>query len=761
MKRYRLIIFISCFYLTNSITFAQPYFKRNDSIEVTINGNYIANAWAGGLNFIQPSTIDLNLDGIKDLFVFDRTGNKIRTFINNRNPNVVDYKYNPIFETKFPILQDWAILRDYNGDGKEDIFTYSSIGGGFDVYKNTSSIANGLQFQKVVTQQKSMYNPPNGSLINLYISSVDIPSIEDVDNDGDLDVITFAITGNYLEYHINKSIEIFGNADSLVFEMKNRCWGYATESALNNIFTLHDTCFGNVINPGIIVNQNPIRGAERHSGNCELCLDLDGDADKDLLVGGVSYTNLTALTNGGSLSSANMISVDTQFPSNNASTSPVNLTLFPCAYYLDINNDNVKDLIVSPNAPNASENFNSVIYYNNSGTTNFPVFQFQQSNLLQDNMIDVGEGAYPVFFDYDNDGLKDLFIGNYGYFGATNFVHKIAQFKNTGTVTQPKFDLITRDYNNLSLLGIVNMVPSFGDMDADGDADMMIGGDNGKLFYFENTSATGIAANFVLSQANFKNSNNRVIDVGDFACPQIIDVDGDGKNDLIIGGRNGKIAYYHHTGSATATIPIIDSISHFWGNIKVNQFGYPTGYSYPFLFKENGSTNLLVGTQEGYLRMYNQIDGNLNGSFTLVDSMYQNIYEGSRTALAGADINNDGFMDLIIGNYSGGVDFYNGVSSINSINDIENFIDWNFNLYPNPAKNSITIKIENKFKNNYIVEIYNLVGQLILSKRITTNNLTINTEELAEGIYVCKVSEINSDETKKTGALVKKIILKH
>jgi hypothetical protein len=761
MKRYRLIIFISCFYLTNSITFAQPYFKRNDSIEVTINGNYIANAWAGGLNFIQPSTIDLNLDGIKDLFVFDRTGNKIRTFINNRNPNVVDYKYNPIFETKFPILQDWAILRDYNGDGKEDIFTYSSIGGGFDVYKNTSSIANGLQFQKVVTQQKSMYNPPNGSLINLYISSVDIPSIEDVDNDGDLDVITFAITGNYLEYHINKSIEIFGNADSLVFEMKNRCWGYATESALNNIFTLHDTCFGNVINPGIIGNQNPIRGAERHSGNCELCLDLDGDADKDLLVGGVSYTNLTALTNGGSLSSANMISVDTQFPSNNASTTPVNLTLFPCAYYLDINNDNVKDLIVSPNAPNASENFNSVIYYNNTGTTNFPVFQFQQSNLLQDNMIDVGEGAYPVFFDYDNDGLKDLFIGNYGYFGATNFVHKIAQFKNTGTVTQPKFDLITRDYNNLSLLGIVNMVPSFGDMDADGDADMMIGGDNGKLFYFENTSAAGIAANFVLSQANFKNSNNRVIDVGDFACPQIIDVDGDGKNDLIIGGRNGKIAYYHHTGSATATIPIIDSISHFWGNIKVNQFGYPTGYSYPFLFKQNGSTNLLVGTQEGYLRMYNQIDGNLNGSFTLVDSMYQNIYEGSRTALAGADINNDGFMDLIVGNYSGGVDFYNGVSSINSINDIENFIDWNFNLYPNPAKNSITIKIENKFKNNYIVEIYNLVGQLILSKRITTNNLTINTEELAEGIYVCKVSEINSDETKKTGALVKKIILKH
>ena len=136
-------------------TYAQPFFQRNDSIQVKINSSYIANPWAGGLNTIQPSNIDLDLDGIKDLFVFDRTGNKIRTFINKGTAGVVNFKYNPQYENKFPPLHDWALLVDYNCDGKEDIFSYSDWGGGFDVYKNISTIATGLKFQRVSTQQKS------------------------------------------------------------------------------------------------------------------------------------------------------------------------------------------------------------------------------------------------------------------------------------------------------------------------------------------------------------------------------------------------------------------------------------------------------------------------------------------------------------------------------------------------------------------------------------------------------------------------------
>lgn len=764
--------------LQTTIVNAQPYFQWNDSIEVKIGGNYMANPWAGGLNFVQVSEIDLNMDGIKDLFVFDRTGNKVRTFINKGTANTVDYKYAPQYESKFPRLQDWALLKDYNCDGKEDIFCH--VTGGFAVYKNISDSFNGLQFALVVPLQYAQYYP-NQPLINLYVSSVDLPAIADIDNDGDLDIITFGITGTYMEYHQNQSMELYGTCDSLTFKVKNFCWGYAAENAYTNIFSLHDTCFNNIPNPGIAVNNTDGEQREpvRHSGSCQLCLDLDGDTDQDLVVGGISYNNLTSVINGGTPLSSSMIAVDPTFPSNDTNTSAVDITSFPCGYYVDVNSDGAKDLIVSPQSPNASEDFSSVIYYKNIGTTSFPVFQFQQSNLLQDNMIEVGEGAYPVFFDYDNDGLKDLFIGNFGYFATTGFSHQIAQFKNIGTSTLPEFELITRDYAQLSSFGITNMVPAFGDLDADGDADMMIGGFDGKLQYFENDALPGATANFVLSQSNFKNSNNRVIDIGDFAAPQITDVDNDGKNDLVVGGRNGKIAYYHHIGSGTTTVPLMDSITHFFGKIKVNLPGYVTGYSHPFLFKQNNITKLLVGEESGYLRLYDNMDGNLTGGFSLVDSTYENIFQGTRTTPSGADIDNDGYMDMIIGNYQGGVSYYKGVSSPLSVINNGNSILWDFNVFPNPANTTLIIKITNDnlinppgsfsetdgaqkyFNNSYTLELYTILGQLLISQKIINNNVVLSTQNLSAGIYICKVSERNADGKIKNEGLVKRIIIQH
>lgn len=761
MKFLRQFSVLFIFLFLTQFSFSQPFFQWNDSILVRIAGTYITNPWAGGLNFIQSSEIDMNLDGKKDMFMFDRTGNKIRTFINNATPGVVDYKYTPYYESKFPVLTDWALLADYNCDGKEDIFSYSKIGGGFDVYKNISTIATGLKFQLVKTQVKSMFNPPSTSLINLYVSSVDVPALSDIDNDGDLDVVTFAITGTYMEYHKNLSMELYGTCDSLKFQMANRCWGYAAEDPLNNNYTLHDTCFGNVSTPEMPVLVSEVRATEYHVGGCELCIDLDADGDKEFIVGDVSFPTLTMLTNGGTTTNSNFIAKDTAFPKNNASTIPVDLTLFPCAYYLDANYDGVKDLIVSPNAPNASENFNSVVYYKNNGTNTFPIFQFVQANLFQDNMIEVGEGAYPTFFDYDNDGLKDMFIGNYGYYASTGFQHQIAQFKNIGTLTYPKFDLITRDYNNYSTLGIYNMIPAFGDLDGDTDTDLIIGASDGRLHYFKNIAAIGSPANFVLTEANFKNSNNRSIDVGDFAAPQIYDLDGDGKNDLIIGGKNGKFSYYHHIGSGTTALLSYDSVTNFLGNIKVNLPGYISGYSYPFVFKQSGITKLLAGEDAGYLRYYGNIDGNLTGTFTMIDSTYLGIFQGNRTAPFGADITNDGYMDLIVGNYEGGVSFYKGVSTITTANSIDDFIHFNFEMFPNPANNSLNIHIINDAKNDFRIELFNTLGQLILLQTITNGYATFSTENLKQGIYLCKVSEIDEKGNKRTGVLTKRVLVQH
>ncbi len=783
MKSICSYFFLFICFLCFKTSIAQPFFKYSDSINVKINGNTILNPWAGGLNFIQAYTIDLNMDGIKDLFIFDRTGNKIRTFINRGTPNTVDYKYAPEYEALFPKLHDWVVLVDYNCDNMEDIFSYSDIGGGFDVYKNISTVAGGLQFQKIVTQQHSIYNPNSGppfnTPYNLYVSSVDIPYIGDIDGDGDVDVVTFSNSGTFLEYHQNQSVEKGYRCDSLIYQIKNDCWGFAGESPYTNIFSLNDTCVTNVLNPGMITNNNPNHSVNRHSGNCELCLDLNGDGAKEIVVGGISYTNLTMLTNGGTPTSGHFIAIDPAFPSHTDSTAAVKLSVFPCAYYLDVNNDGANDLLISPNYPSASEDFKSVLYYKNIGTNALPNFQFQQYNLLQDNMIEVGEGSFPVFFDYDNDGLPDLFIGNSGYFDTLPFgpQNKIAQFHNTGTLTHPQFELVTRDYDGfdntgtpLSKLNIgtladtiymKNMIPTFGDLDGDGIPDMVIGTADGKLQYFKNVAPSGGLAHFVLTQAELKNTLNNSINVGADAVPQIIDMDGDGKKDLVIGGRNGKISYYHHTGSGTATIPVFDSITNYFGNVNTLRIYDSNGNAYPCVFKQNGVTKMLVGEYSGYLRLYDNIDANLTGTFNLVDSMYENIFQGLQTAPNVMDIDHDGYLDLILGNYEGGVTYYKGVSTLISVNELTNNLSWNFTLFPNPANNSITIKLNNDMPSNYSIEIYNIMGQLISSHKTSATIYNVNIENFSTGVYVCKVSEITAEGILKTAPQIKQLVVEH
>ncbi len=748
--------------------FTQPFFKLNDSIPVKLETGFVTNAWAGGINFGQVSAIDLDLDGKKDLFIFDRSGDKVRTFIRKGAPGTVEFKYDPSYEQKFPQLNNWALLADYNCDGKEDIFCYSSIGAGMDVYKNISSPSTGLQFEKVVTQQKSAYFP-NASpstvcgpvkRCNLYISPVDVPAICDIDNDGDLDIITFdLLNGSHMLYHKNMSKELFGSCDSLNFQIANNCWGYATESSQSNSYKLFDTCLNDGIPDPEFMRMLEGKNVNRHSGSAELCIDLDGDGDKEFIVGDISYNNLTALKNGGTPQHASFVAIDTAFPSNNGNSIAVDITTFPAAYYVDIDGDGIRDLVVSPNATNASENFNSFLYYKNNGADNYPIFEFKQNNLLQDQMIDVGEGAAPVLFDYNQDGLQDLFIGNYGYNTKTGLENKIALLKNTGTLNSPQFELITRDYANLSSSGFRSMVPAFADLDGDGDPDLIIGDYNGNVHYYRNIANAGAEPNFILAQAKLKSTNNRFIDVGDFATPQLVDVDKDGKPDLIIGGRSGILSYYRNTGTGTTT-PVFDSVSLFFGEVNATQFGYTNGNSYPAMFTENGTTKLLVGAQDGYLHLYDNIDGNLNGKFSLVDSAYLGIQQGTKSTPAAADLNNDGYMDLVVGNHEGGVSFYKGVKSMIGIND-NYLIHFNFELFPNPANTSIAIKINQEPNKTYLVEIYNIMGQFISSHRLTNALLQIDTQTMSQGIYICKVFEIGNDQLKKTGALTKRFLVQH
>jgi len=127
------VYFASLLLLANS-TIAQFQYSFNQDVEVVESSRILSMPWAGGLNTAQYNAIDLDNDGLDDLMIFNRDNNKVLTFINAGDK----YIYTPEFEHLFPEgLEHWVLLRDYNCDGKADIFTSSIFG--MSLYENVSS----------------------------------------------------------------------------------------------------------------------------------------------------------------------------------------------------------------------------------------------------------------------------------------------------------------------------------------------------------------------------------------------------------------------------------------------------------------------------------------------------------------------------------------------------------------------------------------------------------------------------------------------
>lgn len=671
--------------------------------------------FAGGFNFMQFSEIDLNYDGVKDLFAFDRSSNKIIPFINNNISDSVSYSYAPSYRIAFPSdLKSWVLLRDFNCDGKADIFTQNA--GAIKVYVNTGDAASGLQFTYFKDRIYSKYNATDS--LPLFVTSVDIPSITDIDFDGDLDIITFSANSYYVEYHKNYSKERYGSCDSLEFEASTVCFGNFKEDQSNCDIFLNQPCF-NKSYQDVVKDLN-------HSGSASLAFDVDNDHDNDLLISDISCNTLKHIVNGGDSAVANAISIDITYPSY---STPVHQSIFPCPFLVDVNNDGKKDLLISPNASTGSENTQSVMWYKNTSTDASYHFDFKQPDFLQHEMIENGEGAFPTFFDYNSDGLLDLVVGNIGRYSNAELRSRLMLYKNIGNTHYPKYQLIDDDYLGFSTQSNINNLNcTFGDLDADSDEDLLIGNANGELLYFENNPNNGISS-FVLVDANYGG-----IDIGYNAAPQLIDVNRDQLLDILIGTSTGRIKYYRNIGSAQSAQFILETST--FGNVFTGITGVvlTDGYCTPQLFDINGAYQLLCGSKTGRIFRYDNIDGNLNGNFNLVDTNYLHIWEGRNSALAIVDINADGQRDMIIGNLSGGLNYYSGdiTGGITETGIQKNKLI----ISPNPAHDFIRIQCSTALNT---ISCYNLSGETVIHQVLHGENFAmISTTSLTAGVYLIR-----------------------
>ncbi len=706
-------------------------YSRNDSVLlIGENADTLLFPFAGGMNSCQFANIDINLDGTDDILVFDRHGNKILPFLVLAGSHV-KYRFAPEYASQFPPLEQWVQAVDYNNDGKKDIFTYTT--GGIKVYRNDSETR--LKFTLVTNPY--LLSMQGTTLTNILVTYADYPAITDIDSDGDLDILTFWGLGSFVEWHRNTSMELNGKPDSLTFVKASSCWGHFAEGNEDNTIVL-DTC-ATGDSPGKIVKSH--LEDPKHTGSTLLVNDLNGDGLPDITIGDVDFSQLVHLLNGGTPADARMVSQTNAFP---GTADPVNMNSFPAAMLTDVNNDGIKDLLVSPFEPSLtkSKNFKSISLYLNIGSSSQPLYNKVPGSFLQDEMLDLGSGAYPVFFDYNGDGLQDILVGNYGYSDTCiyspltglqcTFTAKVALLLNTGTASKPSFRLADRNIAHLDSLHMQSLIPSLADMDGDGDADLVCGNSLGKLVYCENRALPGQPASFKCTDASWYS-----IDAGDFAAPQLRDMDNDGLTDIVCGKRNGTLNYYKNTGNKTE--PDFFMVSDHLGGVDVTNTQLSNyGYSVPYFYKDNlGTTYLFVGSEFGDVFVYDQVDNNLDGTFRLLGTVPK-VKEGWRTAVAIGKLNSDTLSDMLIGNYSGGLGLYFGnPGKLFGIHKASPALASALSIFPNPAKNEIRIKLKVDINPDAgLIQIRTMTGETLMKYPHSILPLQIDVSHLNNGIYL-------------------------
>lgn len=710
------------------------------NIPVEHYGKPLRQPWVGGLNAPQLTQGDLNGDGLNDLFAFDRSGNKSLVFLNNGSNSDTAFDYSPFHDLTLPEMLLHAQVRDYNYDSVPDIFTYTPTG--TKLYKGTRN-GNTVYFELV--SNLLLYNDGN-AYTYMFSLADDFSPFVDVNGDGDLDFLTFGLLST-VQYYENQTIELGLPYDSIRFAAPVTCWGHFSEDAAAASINLI-SCKSD----GMITVSDEGDGSRHAGGSTIYGFDREGDNDIDLVIGDFGWEKLTYLQNCGTNGNASMCLIDSLFPVCDVPHSNI---VYPTAFGVDADNDHLTDMLIAPNPISGTSDVKNINYYRNTGDTSCP-FEFVSDTFLVGQMLDFGTDSKPTLFDYNNDGLMDIVVGNFGYYRPFQpYLSQLALLENYGSNTEPRFRVKELNYSNLAQYQLVGIHPAFGDLDGDGYKDLLIGDLTGYLHYFKSPSSYPVSFSSITS--NFMG-----IDVGQYSAPFVYDVNGDGLNDLIVGKKGGKLSYLWNYGTATNPLFSTDSMNANFGSVSVVSPNTNEGYSQPFVRLDSAGNKILyVGNKEGLVSKYLIDAAKLrSGSFTLLTNNALGFDVGVKSALAAADLNSDGKTDFVVGNSRGGLNFFSeallDTSILLAVEDLDSYgVESSFRVFPNPASSELQIQVTDDNARMESIQIYDMIGNSFTACIKTSVNgaATIDLNSLRNGLYVLVVNGQFSNS--------KKILVKH
>jgi hypothetical protein len=584
MKKVILVIFTVI-----SPLFAQNLHQRFDGVPFTINSVSSVNPFNGGIDIPRYQFADIDGDGDLDLFIID----KDTTLNYYKNTGSASAPVFVMYSRRYENLniKNWFQFIDIDNDNDKDLFS----GGDSQhvrYYKNIGTPINAsFSFQSYAVKTD----------LNQFIISeaACVPVFADMDADNDFDFFTGASTGKITYYenigNINsfnfrfitdfyKGIEIIGGADdprhgasSITFgdidgdNDKDLYWGdlfgisiyfikntgtpqnfnwnvidtfsppptpyisggfnmpgvYDMDNdgrndffigvligskSINNFIYYHNN--GPVNNPSFAkITENFILSADIGSTSCPTFGDIDNDGDKDLFVG--CDRSVGFFRNTGSASSPAYTLVTDSLPLN----VPFNFNYAPAIG--DLDGDNKKDMVLGYYATA------KLRFFKNTGTVSNPVFTYQSSQL---DTMNLSQSSAPCLADLDNDGDLDILAGNSS--------GRLTYYRNAGSSSAFNYQFVTNNYFNIFTGN--DAAPSLGDLDNDGDLDMLVGGRTGLIQHYRN-DGTPSAPNFVQVTTNFLGIN-----VYQSSAPCIVDINNDGDKDMILGNAKGGLYFYEN-----------------------------------------------------------------------------------------------------------------------------------------------------------------------------------------------------------------------
>jgi hypothetical protein len=150
---------------------------------------------------------------------------------------------------------------------------------------------------------------------------------------------------------------------------------------------------------------------------------------------------------------------------------------------------------------------------------------------------------------------------------------------------------------------------------------------------------------------------------------------------------------------------------------------------------------MLLGVQNGDLMLYNNITAVPDAAFNLITNNWGNVYVGRRVNPDVADLNNDGFFELILGNERGGIDFFRTNAEKMSVSASGPSVLKTISLYPNPVRDILYLYNDPEFKR---YSLFSITGKLLMSGNLQTGMNELNLSNISPGIYILRADDNGS-----------------